>query len=127
MGQHMHFHVRKILEIHCSHSVQWVYLYPAAFQVEPFAPEQRELKRRSIVKFPYLLYVTIICVLFPIVVCCVKADTTVLVGALFILVGSVKCILIYLVSLERPYSRRWCPGQQVQLIFNNFVIHEMSL
>src|SRR4051812_39791198 len=41
---------------------------PASYQIDPVTPEQRDLIIRSIVKFPYLLYVTIICVLFPIVV-----------------------------------------------------------
>ena len=95
-----------IVEIHCCHSIQLVYLYPASYQPDPFAPKQRDLKRRSIVKFSYLLYVTVICVLFPIV-CGINADTTVLVGALFVLGDSVKCIPIYLVPLESQYSRRW--------------------
>ena len=80
----------------------------------------------SIVKFPYVHYVTIICVLSP-VGCCIKADTTVMVGALLILDDRVKCIPIYLVPLESQYSQRWCPGQQVQLISNSGVTHEMCL
>jgi glucose dehydrogenase len=36
-----------------------------------------------------------------------KADTTVLVGALFILGDHVKCIPINLVPFESQYSRRW--------------------
>jgi len=47
----------------------------------------------SIVKFSYLLYVTIVCVLLPILVCCIKADTTVLVGALFIYIEIFRCLL----------------------------------
>src|SRR5215216_7078433 len=80
----------------------------------------------SIVKFPYVHYVTIICVLSP-VGCCIKVDTTILVGALLILGDRVKCIPIYLVPLVSQYSRRWCPGQRVQLISNNVVTHEMCL
>jgi hypothetical protein len=60
--------VPKIVEIHCCHSILLVYLYPASYQLDPFALKQRNLKRRSIVKFPYLLYVTIIYVLLPIIV-----------------------------------------------------------
>ena len=78
----------------------------------------------SIVKFPYLLYVTIICVLLAIVVCCIKVDITVLVGALFILGYREKYIPIYLVPLESQYSQRWSPGQQVQLITNSVVTSE---
>jgi hypothetical protein len=37
----------------------------------------------------------------------------------------VKYIPIYLVPLESQYSRRWCRGQQVELISNSGVIHEM--
>src|SRR5215216_3047268 len=80
----------------------------------------------SIVKFPYVHYVTIICVLSP-VGCCIKVDTTILVGALFILGDHVKCIPIYLVPLVSQYSRRWCPGQQVHIISNSVVTHEMCL
>ena len=84
-----------------SYSVPWVYLYPA-WQVDPFTLKQRDLKRRSIVKFSYLLYATIICVLCPIVICCIKVDTTVLVCALFILGFRVKCILIH--YCKKTYS-----------------------
>jgi hypothetical protein len=42
----------------------------------------------------------IIRVLLPIIVYCIKADNTVLVGALFILRDHVKCIPIYLIPLE---------------------------
>src|SRR4051812_28724004 len=107
------------------HSVLWVYLYPC--QIEPFAPKQRDLKIRSIVKFPYLLYVTIICDLLLIVDCIIKADTTALVGALFIFGDRVKFIPIYLVPFESHYSQRWCAGQQVQLLFNSLVTREMVL
>src|SRR3954469_24374910 len=79
------------------------------------------------VKFPYLLYEPIIRGLLPIVFYCIEADTTVLVGALFILSYRVKCIPIYLVPLESTYSRRWCPGKQVHMISNSGVIHEKSL
>src|SRR3954464_16011590 len=89
--------------------------------------KQGDLKIRSIVKFPYLLYEPIIHGLLPIVFCCIEADTTILVGALFILAYHVKCIPIYLVPLESTYSQRWCPGQQVQLIPNSGVIREKSL
>src|SRR3954468_5926127 len=102
-----------------------VYLYP--YHIEPFTPKQRDLKIRSIVKFPYLLYVTIICDLLLIVDCIIKADTTVLVGALFILGDCVKSIPIYLLPFESHYSQRWCAGQQVQLLFNNLVTREMIL
>ena len=81
-----------------------IYLYPFPIQVDPFATKQWDLEIRTIVKFPYVLYVTIICVLFPILVRCIKSDTTVLVGALFILGVRVKYILIDLVPLESQYS-----------------------
>src|SRR3954470_13687003 len=74
----------------------------------------------SVVKFPYVHYVTIICVL-SLLGCCIKADTAVLVGALLILINRVKCIPIYLVSFPNQYSQRWSPGQQVQLITNSVV------
>src|SRR3954462_8349549 len=77
----------------------------------------------SVVKFPYVHYVTIICVLSPLV-CCIKAYTAVLVGDLLILGDRVKCIPIYLVSFVSQYSRRWSPGQRVQLIRNNFFTSE---
>src|ERR1041384_8154006 len=77
----------------------------------------------SVVKFPYVYYVTIICVLSALG-CCIKADTAVLVGALLILFDRVKCILIYLVSFVSQYSRRWFPGQRVQLIKNSVVTFE---
>jgi hypothetical protein len=67
------------------------------------------------------------CVLSPIVVCCIKADTTILVGALFILGDHVKYIPIYLVTLESQYSGRWFPGQYLQLISNIGVIYEKCL
>jgi hypothetical protein len=79
------------------------WLLPA--HTNPLHPQ--DFRRRSIVKFPYLLYVTIIGVILPVVVCCINADTTVLVGALFILGDRVECIPIYLVPLESQYSRRW--------------------
>src|SRR3954471_14471330 len=100
-------------------------MYPV-FQVEPFAPEQRDLEIRSIVKFPYLLYVPIICDLVPIAIFYIKADTTVLVGALFVLGKSVKCVPINLVPLKSRYSRRWLLGQQVQLLVIGD-IHETCL
>src|SRR3954470_18628188 len=69
-----------------------------------------DLKIISVVKFPYVYYVTIICLLSALG-CCIKADTAVLVGALLILVDRVKCIPIYLVSfvvedgfLDNEYS-----------------------
>ena len=74
-----------------------------------------------------MLYVTIKYVRLPTTVCCIKADTTILVGALFILGDHVKCIPIYLVPLESQYSQRWCPGQEVQVISNSGVTHEMCL
>ena len=77
----------------------------------------------SVVKFPYVHYVTIICVLSALG-CCIKADTAVLVGALLILGDRVKCIPIYLVSFVSQYSQRWSPGQQVQLITNSVVTSE---
>src|SRR3954469_11227551 len=77
----------------------------------------------SVVKFPYVHYVTIICVLSPLS-CCIKADTAILVGALLILGDRVKCIPIYLVSFVSQYSRRWSPGQRVQLITNSVVTSE---
>ena len=80
----------------------------------------------SVVKFPYVHYVIIICVLSPLG-CCIKAGTVVLVGALLILGDRVKCIPIYLVPLVSQNSRRWCPGQQVQVISNSVVTHEMHL
>ena len=80
----------------------------------------------SIVKFPYVHYVTIICVLSPLG-CCIKADTTVLVGALLILGGRVKCIPIYLVPFVSHYSQRWFPRQRVQLIRNSVVTPETCL
>src|SRR4051812_20208594 len=113
------------VDIHCCHSVLRVYLYP--YQIEPFAPKQRDLKIRSIAEFPYLLYVTIICDLLLIVDCIIKADTTVLVGSLFILGDRVKSIPIYLVPFESHYSQRWCVGQQVHLLFNSLVTLEMIL
>ena len=84
---------------------QHVFRYPASCHIDPFAPKQRDLQTTSIVKFPYVLYVTIICFLSR-VGCCTKADTTVLVGAL-ILGDRVKCIPIYLVPFESHYIRRW--------------------
>jgi hypothetical protein len=92
--------VPKIIKIHRCYSVLLVFIDPVSCQLDPFALKQRDLKRRSIVKFPYVLYVTIICVLSLIVVYCIKQDTTVLVGALFILGDHVKCISIYLVPLK---------------------------
>src|SRR3954462_1027283 len=77
----------------------------------------------SVVKFPYVHYVTIICVHSPLG-CCIKADTAILVGALLILGDRVKCIPIYLVSFVSQYSRRWSPGQRVQLIRNSVVTSE---
>ena len=77
----------------------------------------------SVVKFPYVHYVTIICVLSALG-CCIKADTAVLVGAPFILVNCVKCIPIYLVSFVSQYSKRWSPGQREQLITNSVVTSE---
>src|SRR4051812_33142475 len=77
----------------------------------------------SIVKFPYVHYVTIICVLSA-RCCCIKADATVLVGALLILGYRVKCIPIYLVSIVSQYSRRWFPGQRIQLFRNSGVTSE---
>ena len=79
-----------------------------------------------VVKFSYVHYVTIICVLSPFG-CFIKADTTVLVGALLILGDCVKCISIYLVPFVNQYNRRWSPGQRVQLIYNSVVTHEMCL
>ena len=104
--------VPKIVQIHCCHSVLWVYLYPSSRQNDPFALKQRDLKIMSVVKFPYVHYVTIIRVLSPLG-CCIKADTAVLVGALLILGDCVKCIPIYLLSFVSQYSQRWSPGQQV--------------
>src|SRR3954464_5070863 len=95
-------------------------MYPASRQIDPFAIKQRDLKILSVVKFPYVHYVTIICVL-SLIGCCIKAYTAVLVGALLILVNRVKCIPIYLVSFPNQYSQRWSPGQQVQLITNSVV------
>ena len=77
----------------------------------------------SVVKFPYVQYVTILCVLSRLG-CCIKADTAVLVGALLILGDRVKCIPIYLVSFPNRNSRRWSPGQQVQLFTNSVVTSE---
>ena len=51
----------------------------------------------------YPLPSLIICVLK---VGCIKADTTILVGAPFILGDRVKCIPIYLVPFESRYSRK---------------------
>src|SRR3954465_2193097 len=65
-------------------------MYPASWQIDPFALKQRDLKILSVVKFPYVHYVTIICVL-SLLGCCIKADTAVLVGALLILVNRLKC------------------------------------
>src|SRR5215216_5072032 len=79
-----------------------------------------------VVKFPYVNYITIICLLSPLG-CCIKADTAVLVGALLILDDRVKYILIYLVPFVSQYSRRWSPGQRVQLIRNSVVIPETCL
>ena len=70
---------------------------------------KRDIKIYSVVKFPYVHYVTIICVLSPLG-CCIKADTAVLVGAPLILVNRVKCIPVYLVSFPNQYSQRWSPG-----------------
>src|SRR5215216_2188504 len=80
----------------------------------------------SIVKFPYVHYVTIICVLSPLG-CYIKADTAILVGALLILGDRVKCIPIYLVPFVSQYSRRWSPVQRVQLIRNSVVTLETCL
>ena len=77
----------------------------------------------SIVKFPYVHYVTIICVLSH-VGYCIKADTTVLVAALLILGDGLICIPIYLIPFVSQYSRIWSPGQQVQLIRNNVATSE---
>src|SRR3954469_22240663 len=74
----------------------------------------------SIVKFPYVHYVTIICVLSTLG-CCIKEDTAVLVGALLILGDHVKRIPIYLVSFVSQYSLRWSPGQREQLIRKSVV------
>ena len=79
----------------------------------------------SVVKFPYVHYVTLICVISPLG-CCIKADTTVLVGALLIL-GDRECIPIYLVPFVSHYSRRWFPRQRVQVIKNSFVTPETCL
>src|SRR4051812_2356031 len=76
-----------------------------------------------VVKFPYVHYVTIICVLSALG-CCIKEYTPVLVGALLILGDPVKCIPIYLVSFLSQYSQRWFPGQRVQLIRNSGVTYE---
>src|SRR3954470_5249861 len=77
----------------------------------------------SVVKFPYVHYVTIRSVL-SLLGCCIKEDTAVLVGALLILGDRVKCIPIYLVSFVSHYSQRWSPGQRVQLITNSVVTSE---
>jgi hypothetical protein len=45
----------------------------------------------------------------------------------FYLDDHVKCILIYLVTLESPYSGRWFLGQHGQLISNSGVIYEKCL
>jgi hypothetical protein len=99
---------------------------PTSCQLDLVAPKKWDLKTRTIVKFPYLFYEPIIRGLLPIFFCCIEADTTVLVAALFILAYRVKCIPIYLVPLESTYSRRWCTGQQEQLISNSGVIREKS-
>src|SRR3954464_11179272 len=75
--------VTKILEIHCCHSVQLVDLYPIYIHRRKNAPKQRALKSRSIGKFPYLIYVTIVCVLCTILVCCINADLRRVRGARF--------------------------------------------
>ena len=72
----------------------------------------------SIVKFPYIQYVTIVYVISPLG-CCIKADTTILVGALFILGDRVKCIPIYLVSFQintvkdAPLDNKYSSSQTV--------------
>ena len=80
----------------------------------------------SVVKFPYVHYLTIICVL-SLLGCCIKADATAFIGALLILGDRVKFIPIYLVPFVSQYSRRWSPGQRVQLIRNSVVTHETCL
>ena len=80
----------------------------------------------SVVKFEYVHYVTIICVLSPLG-CRIKADTTILVGALLILGDRVKCIPIYLAPFVGHYSRRWFPRQRVQVIGNSVVTPETCL
>jgi hypothetical protein len=97
---------------------------PILIQLDPFTRKQRDLKSKSIVKFPYLLYVTIICVILPIVVCCINADTAVLVGTLFILGDHLEGISIYLVLLESQYSRRWWPSQQPEVFIFSCVIQK---
>src|SRR4051812_44812582 len=72
----------------------------------------------SVVKFPYVHYVTIICVLSPLG-CCIKADTAVFVGGLLILGDRVKFIPIYLVSFL------WSPRQREWLIRNSVVTSDM--
>ena len=80
----------------------------------------------SIVNFPYVQYVTIICVVFPLG-CCIKVDTTILVSSLLILGNCVKCIPIYLIPFVSHYCQRWFPLQRVQVIRNSVVTPETCL
>ena len=85
------------------------------------------LKRRSTVKFPYVLYVAIICFFILIRVCGIYVNDTVLVGAPFILGYHVKCFSIYLVPFECQVMSRWFPRQQVQFLIKSLVTHDMFL
>src|SRR4051812_8360327 len=83
----------------------------------------------SVVKFPYVYYVTIICLLSA-PGCCIRADTAVLVGALMILVDRVKCIPIYLVSFVSQYSRRWSTHKTILLVCHSHfekIIHARNV
>ena len=51
----------------------------------------------------------------------IYADTTVLVGAPFILGYCVKCIPIYLVPFVCEDMSRWLPSQQIQLLINTLI------
>src|SRR6185437_3431847 len=64
----------------------------------PFTTKQRD-NYVSIFNFPYLLYDTIVVVLFSITVYYTHTDTTVLVGAFFVLSSRIKCIPIDFIPL----------------------------
>jgi hypothetical protein len=59
--------------------------------------------------------------LIPIQVCGIYADTTILVGAPFILGYCVKCIPIYLIPFVCEDMPRWLPCQQIQLLINTLI------
>jgi len=77
------------------HPIMVVDCYATSRGLYPLALEQGDLKSRLIVKFPYLYFATIVCLLIPTRVGGIYVDTIVLVGAPFILCYCVKYISIY--------------------------------